>query len=405
MNKKSFFFVSQVFYPDEVSTAGLFTDLCIELSENEVEVTVWCSQPSYTINKKQPRQVQYKGISIKYLRATNFKKDNKFGRIINYISFSFSLFVKLLFSRNKAPVYTVTNPPFLGMIVSIACYLTKRKYVYIVLDVYPEGLIKLGKLSENHLIAKLWRRINKYILKNAIKTLVLGRDMVEWAKVIAPAEILKIIYVPHWQNEGLFKKKNFNENNLVKEYNLQNKFVVQYSGNMGLWHDMKTFAIVAKDFQFLEEDIQFVFIGDGLRKKELFEIWDNKIPSNTLVLPFQPKEKLGDSLTACHVALITLREGLEGVAVPSKLYGILASGVPIIGMVPPNSEISLVINEEKCGFVINPGDTNELKNKILELKNNINLRQTMGMNSRNAFEEKYTTKIITKKYLDIIAQL
>lgn len=105
MNKKSFFFVSQVFYPDEVSTAGLFTDLCIELSENEVEVTVWCSQPSYTTNKKQPRQIRYKGISIKYLRATNFKKDNKFGRIINYISFSLTKLFSLKF-------FFLNNPSF-----------------------------------------------------------------------------------------------------------------------------------------------------------------------------------------------------------------------------------------------------------------------------------------------------
>lgn len=405
MSDKTFFFVSQVFYPDEVATASLFTDLCIELSDNNIDVIVWCSQPTYTAFEKQPKLLEYKGISITYLNGTNYRKDNILGRIINYTSFSFFLFLKLILSRDKTPVFTVTNPPFLGFIVSLASYFTKREFIYLILDVYPDGLIRLGKISENHFISRTWQRINKVILKRALKIIVLGRDMAEWAKLVCPSEASKISYIPHWQNENLFKKKNFNENIFVNKHNLKNKFIVQYSGNMGLWHNMKPFALVAKDLEFKEKDILFVFIGDGIRKKEMFEIWNNKVPRNTLLLPFQSKENIGDSLTACHIALISLREGLEGIAVPSKLYGILAAGVPIIGMVPEKTEISLVINEEKCGFVLNPGDTVALKNTILELKKNQSLRQEMGVNSRKAFEQKYTTKIISKKYIDIILEV
>ena len=400
---KKFFFVSQVFYPDEVSTAGLFTDLCLELGKSKVNVEVWCAQPSYTTFKRQKGKINYQGINITYVSSTNFNKDLLFGRLFNYLTFSLSLFFKLLFSKDKAPVFTVTNPPFLGILISFICKIKKRKFVYIVLDVYPDSIIRLGKISDKHFISILWKRLNRHVLKTASKILVLGRDMIEWIKQTYPEALARVEYLPHWHDEDLIKPMNYDKNSFVTELNLQNKFVVQYSGNMGLWHDMRTFARAAKELG--DEDITFVFIGGGLRKKELFEEWNNEIPENCRILPYQPKEKLGNSLTACHVALISLREKLEGMAVPSKLYGILASGVPLVAMVPEESEISFVVKEERCGYVIAPGNTDELKMRLTELKQNQNLRAEMGKNARKAFEQKYTTRIIAQKYIRILADI
>ncbi len=396
---KKFFFVSQVFYPDVVSTAGLFTDLCLEIEEKGTKVEVWCAQPSYTTLKRQPKQVFYKGIKITYIWSTNFRKDILLGRLSNYLTFSVFIFLKLLFSKDKAPIFTVTNPPFLGFLILLIGRIKKRKFVYIVLDVYPDSIIRLGKISDKHIISVIWKKINKSILKNASKILVLGRDMIEWIKTINPGALHKVEYLPHWHDENLIKPMPYEKNPFVKKFNLSDKFVVQYSGNMGLWHDMITFAKITKELE--SEDIFFIFIGDGLRKKELFEEWNNKVPKNSLVLPYQPKKNLGNSLTACHVALISLRDNLEGMAVPSKLYGILASGIPLVAMVPENSEISFVVNEEKCGYVVNPGDRNELKRRLIELKMNTDLRITMGKNARKAFEQKYTTKRIAQKYIQI----
>lgn len=400
MNK--FFFVTQVFYPDETATASVFTDLTVKLAEyNDITVEVWCAQPSYLTTVRQARHTEYKDVKIKNLPGTNFQKENLAGRLLNYFTFTISLFFSLVFSKDKSPIFTVTNPPFLGAIVLIISKLKSRKYIYIIHDIYPDGIIKINKLSEKSFIAKIWSRLNKIILRNAEKVVVLGRDMADVIKQIEPAS--KIEYIPNGNNEELILPINFETNPFVIANKLTDKFVVQYSGNMGIWHDIYPIGSVAKKLE--KENIHFLFIGAGIRKKELYEAWENKVPDNTIVLPYQPKAEIGQTLTACHVAIITLREGLQGMAVPSKLYGILAAGVPIIGMVPENSEIALVIREENCGYVINPRDEDMMIRAILDLRDNPEKQKLFGQNSRKAFEKKYTTKIVSQKYYQLISKI
>lgn len=399
---KKFFFVTQVFYPDETATASLFTDLTVRLAEYpDINVEVWCAQPSYLTTQRQPRHSVYKNIKIRNLPGTNFQKENILGRLINYLTFSLSLFLSLLLSKDKSPIFTVTNPPFLGAIVLFISKIKHRKYIYVIHDVYPDGIIKLNKLSEKSIISKIWSWVNKSVLRNSERVIVLGRDMTEVIKRIEP--ISKIEYIPNWNDENLFSPLKYEINPFVIEYGLLNKFVVQYSGNMGIWHDMKPLASVANKLE--NENIHFFFIGSGIRRKELFEQWGDKVPLNTIVLPYQPKSKIGQTLTACHVAIITLREGLEGMAVPSKLYGILAAGIPIIGMVPENSEIAQVIREENCGYVIKPCDENMLMTAILELRDNPEKQKLFGENSRKAFEAKYTTRKISLRYYTLINEI
>lgn len=398
---RKFFLVSQVFYPDETSTASLFTDLALSLArEHDVSVEVWCAQPSYSTTQRQPARVVFKGVTIRYLWSTNFPKSNLFGRLINYATFSVSLCLKLLFSKDTSPVFTVTNPPFLGVLILALCKLKRGRYLYIVHDVYPDGLVRLGRLSQKGLIVRIWSFFNKRVLRNAETIIIIGRDMYEWVRKTDPSAESKIEYIPHWQNEELISPVEFESNLFVREHSLHGKFVVQYAGNMGLWHDMKSLALAAQSLE--NEGVFFCFIGDGIRRQDLFDSWQDKIPSNTLVLPFQPTERIGESLTACHAALISLREGLEGIAVPCKLYGILASGVPVIAQVPEPSEIALAVKEDKCGIVVPPGDVEALVKAIIYLKEHIEIRKEMAANARRAFENKYTTKQAAKRYCEIL---
>jgi len=171
---------------------------------------------------------------------------------------------------------------------------------------------------------------------------------------------------------------------------------------MGLWNNMETIGKAASQYI---ESVHYLFIGDGMRRPELQQAVSKAVHKNILFLPFQPGEKLGEVLTANHVSLVSLRKGLEGMAVPSKIYGILAAGVPVIAMVPEQSEIAYIVREENCGYVVDPGDVDGLINAIRELKSDEQLRQKMGINGRNAFEQKYTTKIIAEKYKLLIEAL
>ncbi len=111
---------------------------------------------------------------------------------------------------------------------------------------------------------------------------------------------------------------------------------------------------------------------------ELLNIIETEDLKNVIILPFQPNERFKTILTACHVGLVTLRDNLEGMAVPSKIYGIMAAGIPVIAIVPENSEIAFIVREEKCGFVIKPGDLDEFIKSVGLLKSDENLRKQMG---------------------------
>ena len=192
-----FFLISQVFYPDEVSTAGLFTGLCSYMAGEEIEVEVWCAQPSYTYSGKQPTSTSYKGMKIRYLPSTRIHKSKLWGRICNILTFMLSTAFRLLLSRDKGPVFTHTTPPFLGILISFICSLKGRKMVYIMLDIFPEGMIRIGKLSAKNLFVKIWKGFLIKSLRRSELIVVLGRDMIDFIAGIYPEGRAKIKYIPH----------------------------------------------------------------------------------------------------------------------------------------------------------------------------------------------------------------
>lgn len=400
--EKKFLLISQVFYPDEVSTASLFTGLCSSLVKKGVAVEVWAGHPSYTNSTRQPRTLNYSGIKIRYLASTNFRKTSIFGRFLNIMTFSLSVCSRLLFSGEKIPVWTHTTYPFTGIIASLICRSKERKFIYILLDIFPEGMIRLGKLSGKNRLVKLWDRMFIRSLERSDRIIAIGRDIKQWVGERNPALLEKTEYIPHWHDENIIFPVDLETNRFVAEYGLTNKFLVQYSGNMGLWNEMRTIGKVVNNSP---EGVTFIFIGGGIRKEEMIREFKNEQPENVILLPFVQENKFNESLNASHVHLVTMKENLEGMAVPCKIYGILAAGKPVIGMVPENSEIGLIIKEENCGILLNPADAEGLVDAINLLKENQELRIEMGGNSRKAFESKYKVSIIADRYKMLLESL
>lgn len=403
MSEKKILLISQVFYPDEVAVANLFTNLCIVLVKTgDIKINVWCAQPSYTCLKRQPNHRLYEGIDIHYLTSTNFPKDRMMGRAFNFFTFSLSVVFKLLFSGEKSLIISHTTPPFLAIIISLICRLKKRRNLYVLMDVFPDGLILLKKASQKNILIKIWQKLHITTIKHCSRIVVIGRDMRDLLLRIYPEGTEKVVYIPLWQDNELIKPKSFKENPFVIENKLQNSFVVQYSGNMGLWNEMKTFGqAVNRNLK----GVSFLFFGGGMRKQELLDSFNNPHPENVLLFPFLPNEDYADSVSACHVALVSFCKGLEGIAVPSKIIGIMAAGIPVIALVPHQSEIAYIVREENCGIVIDPEDVDGLISAILKLKSDEKLRLKFGLNGRIAFEKKYTTNIIAKRYLELMTEI
>src|SRR5665648_272134 len=255
---KKFLLISQVFYPDQVSTANLFTSLCSLIVEGGIEVEVWSAQPSYTKLNRQPQRLNYEGINILYMPSTNFKKSCFAGKFLNILTFMISASLKLMFSKDKTPVWTHTTPPFLGILLSFICSVKKRKFIYILLDIFPEGLIRLGFVSRRNLIIKVWNRLFINTLKKSEKIIVIGRDIKQFIVELCNECRNRIEYIPHWQDDKLIFPIDFNTNEFVKDHGLKDKFVVQYSGNMGLWNELKT---MSKAVKLNIENIVYIFVG------------------------------------------------------------------------------------------------------------------------------------------------
>lgn len=207
----------------------------------------------------------------------------------------------------------------------------------------------------------------------------------------------RIRYVPHWSSVEFSAVITVEQTRLFRELGLERKFVVQYSGNMGLWHDLQS---VVRAAELLREDdrIIFLLIGEGRERAPAERLARELGLTNVRWLPYQPKAALEDSLSCCHVALISQRAGLEGVAVPCKLYGILASGRAVVAQVPAASEVALVVAEEGCGRVVAPGDAQALADAIAELADDPVAVARMGQRSREAYLAKYTIEAGTRAF-------
>jgi glycosyltransferase involved in cell wall biosynthesis len=394
--------VSQVFYPNTQSTSLLLTDLALQIQNHcFAKVTVISGFPNGVDNHLVQYHENFQGIEIYRCGINVNLKAGLWQRLLSYISYLIHAAWKLLFYPHKDIIIGVSNPPFLSIILAIISMLTGCGYYFIMHDVYPEGLLAVSKLKEESVITKFWRNTVKLSYHKVKKIVVLGRDMKDLLITNYSIEPDRIACIPNWSLTSNTTFIPFKQNRLARELGIENKFVVQYSGNMGLWHDIDTF-IRAADRLKDNRDIQFLFIGNGIRQKQAQELAQELELKNIVWMDFVPKEELSSSLTCAHVALISLNTGLEGIAVPCKLYGILASGRAIIAQVPKNSEIAYVVQEENCGFVVSPGNVEELVQKIEQLASDRSLVEEMGLRSFQAYQSKYTIEHITKQFQELL---
>jgi glycosyltransferase involved in cell wall biosynthesis len=393
--------VSQVFHPNTQSTSLLLTDLVLNLRDSDTNVSVICGFPNGVDNDVVERNEVFEGIGVNRCGINVNLKSGLGPRLVSYVSYLLHAGWKLLFVDREEIILGVTNPPFLAILLAIVSLMRGTSYYYIMHDVYPEGLVAVGKLKEESLATKLWRKLNQLSYRRASKIVVLGRDMKDLLIQNYGVRTEQIEYIPNWSLTTTDLPTRFAENKMAIDLGIQDKFIVQYSGNMGLWHDIDTFVQAAAKLQ-NNSHIQFLFIGNGMRQRQAQQLSQELELNNIIWMDFVPTDKLNISLTCAHIALISLNSGLEGIAVPCKLYGILGSGRAILAQVPVKSEIAYVIQEENCGFVVVPGDVNGLVDKIELLSINPQLTSEMGANAFNAYKNKYTSERVASQFQQLL---
>ena len=336
---------------------------------------------------------------------TQFPKNSIRGKVLNSATFFLGAVRKFLDFPRDAVVLVVTNPPFLSFLPYLLSFFRKQKYVCLIHDVYPDIAARYGYLRKGGISYRLWDKVNRSVLRGAVAVIVLGRDMEERIREkLDRSEWGKIRVIPNWSDEDAIFPLAKEENPFLKEISIApSTFLVQYSGNMGLSHDMETIIEAASLLRDLP--IQFLFIGGGGKREKIGKMAADLGLENVRFFPYQPKEKLRYSLACSDVSLVCLDRGVEGMSVPSKYYGILASGRPVIALMAENSEVAMSIRESGCGYVVPPEDPDALAERIRYLFDHPDVAREMGKKSRESLERSYSRRIVARKYLELLREV
>jgi glycosyltransferase involved in cell wall biosynthesis len=349
--------------------------------------------------------MEHRGIKILRVGNTQFEKNSILGKILNSTTFFLGTVHRSLTLPRDTVVLVVTNPPILPFVPYLLSFLRKQKFVCLIHDVYPDIAVRLGYLRQGGILCRLWERMNQRMMHGAAAVIVLGRDMEKKIREkLDPSDWGKIRVIPNWSDEDAICPLEKGDNPFLREIGLSpSAFIVQYSGNMGLSHDMETIIEAANRLQ--DIPVRFLFIGGGGKREKIGKMVADLGLENVLFLPYQPKENLRYSLACSDVSLVCLEEGVEGLSVPSKYYGILASGRPVIALMAERSEVAMSVRESGCGFVVPPGDPDALAERIRYLFDHPDAVREMGKKARESLERNYSRRVVAKKYLDLLREV
>jgi len=288
----------------------------------------------------------------------------------------------------------------LAIIGYITNLIFKLDYICLVYDLYPDVVIELGIISQDSVIAKLWNKINALVWSRSKRIVVLSNTMKQRITAKHPEVADKISVIHNWADADWIKPLAKVDNWFAHQHQINQKFTVLYSGNLGHCHDLDTImntAILLK-----EQPIQFVFIGTGAKHQQCLQTAQEFNLNNCIFLPYQERENLPYSLTACDLALVTIARGLEGVIAPSKVYGIMAAGKAIAAICEPHSYLRQMITEANCGASFDNNHSEQLAEFILSLAADSTMTNEMGQSGRNYLKKHFTPEIIAQQYCEIL---
>jgi len=388
--------VCDVFHPSEESTSQLFTELLVALSQDGVGFDVVTNRLPRIAGTRDHDSALPAGVKVHAVGIPTQGRGSLVFRALRNAAFVVGAVIRMLWLKTDR-FWASTNPPFTPLWVAPIAWLRRRPFDIIVHDVYPDGLVAVGYLREGSFIAHMWRALNRRAYRQAAKVVVLGRDMAEVLRERYGVPDERLVLFPNWSPFDQSSPPTLAESHLAGRLGLTGSFVVQYSGNMGLWHDIDTIVDAATLLADLP-NVRFLMIGGGRRKAGAMKLAAERGLHSMTWLDFQPRANLSDSLACASVALISQRNGLEGMAVPCKLYGILASGRPIVAAVPQGCEVAHVIREHGCGVVVPPDDSEALAKAIRFLASADEDVRSMGSRAFTTYRDRYSLAAARDRY-------
>jgi colanic acid biosynthesis glycosyl transferase WcaI len=395
-------FVNRYYDPDRSATSQLLTDLAKVLAARGIAVHVVSSRQLY--DDPAMRLVSEEtlaGVHVHRVATTRFGRNRLPGRAADYASFYATCAVMLLKLLRRGDVLVPkTDPPLLSI---LAVPIAKAKRAVLInwqQDVFPEIASRLGANPLPGWLDNLLKRLRDASLRAARMNVLIGGRMSEYlaARGIPKS---KCCVIENWADGNAIQPKPTTASVLRSRLNLADRFVVCYSGNLGRAHEFETLLAAAKT---LKDDSKFMFliIGSGAKLDGLKRAVAEHALEHVIFLPYQPREDLEDSLTAADVHLVSLLPAVEGLIVPSKLYGILAAGRPLIFIGDADGEIGRVIQRAGCGRIVSVGDSHALAGTLRSLATDSQSRAQMGARARSIFCKEFSLQYAVERWVALI---
>jgi glycosyltransferase involved in cell wall biosynthesis len=405
MNYKRIWIFSELYYPEDSATGHNITRVAEGVAQR-FKVEVVCSQPTYLARGTKAKTTEIRhNVRIHRCFGTTLDKNILPFRLMNLLTISISIFLKAVISlRRDDIVLAVTNPPTLPFLVELACRLHGSGFLIRIEDVYPDAITAAGIARPRSMWIRLLHDLQLRLYRRASRIIVLGRDMQDLIRGRTSGGDTRVTFISNFADLEQIRPLQRRGNPLLKRLSLDAKFVVQYSGNMGRTHDIKS---IVKAAEILHENpyIHFLFIGWGAKEPWLRETQEKLRLRNVTILPPQPRSDLCLSLNACDVALITFMRGMYGVSVPCRMYNNLAAGKPLIVVADPNAEVSRLVLEENLGWTVSPEMPARLAEAIVDASTHPDRMRAMALHARRTVEEQYSEEQVVSRYISLFRDL
>jgi colanic acid biosynthesis glycosyl transferase WcaI len=389
------------FPPDTSATAKMARGVVEALSVSH-SVTVLCGRPSYDPTERRPWRPYQTEITgqVRIIRSgsTDFPRFNMKKRVLNYLSYAALAIPRALFVPCDV-VVAMTDPPFQGIVGAVVAMMKAKPYVYNIRDLYPDMAVG-GSIVEPGMLAKIWEKLHRWALRRAARVIVLGEDM--RTRIIAKRVQPRRVLVVRDGAEVLPPNTPFPapDPEVVRAIRGDFSFVLVHAGNLGFYGAWNTLVTAARNLA--NEGVGLVFVGDGAQRSQVEAAAAGS--GNIRILDFFPAGKIPSVLAAADAHVIIIKRGLEGVVVPSKMYGILAAGKPIVAVAPKETDaVSLGIQR---GFAVaaDPDRPAEVVCAVRALASDPRKLKTMGEAALAAAPDYDRVKEM-QKFVEIIEHL
>lgn len=401
-------FFNRSYWPDQAATGQLLTELAEDLvTRYGSEVTVVAGRALHAARAETTWRIRpvtrerHHGVDIHRANGTRLSPRRFAGRAANYLSY-FSAAVVASFGVGRPDVVvSLTDPPILGLAALWTARRAGARFVFLCEDIFPEVAVLVEDFQNSAVNASL-DRVNRYLLRHADAVIALGDRMRRRLIEEKGANPARVHVIHNWADcEAIVSGPK--DSPFAREHGLADRFVVMHSGNVGLSQNLEV-LIEAADRLRSKERLTIAIVGDGSKRPMLERMTSERGLQNVRFFPYQPKALLHDSFSAADVFVVSLKSGLEGFIVPSKVYGILAAGRPFIAATDQSAEPAMIARQSGCGLVAAPGDPDALAGAIVAMYDNPAATREMGARGRQVALQ-FDRKVAVQAYHDLFARV